>query len=38
VTLDKRFLLEKIGTVTAARVREILQGVLKLLQPRLVDL
>ena len=38
VTLDKRLLLENIGTVAPARVREILQGVLKLLQPCLADL
>ena len=34
VTVDKNFLVEKIGAVSAARIREINQGLSLLLEPR----
>lgn len=36
-TVDKRDLVEKIGTLSRSRVRDILNGVLLLLEPRDID-
>jgi mRNA interferase MazF len=37
VTIDKTFLLEKIGSLSAARVRELIQGINSLIEPRTIQ-
>ena len=37
VTIDKTFLLEKTGSLSNARVREIIQGIKCLIEPRAVS-